>query len=260
MNSNLSPTWVVIIIGKRKYAINTVYVQSIVELDKALFKEPYYNSTFVKGTYDIHGALVNILDGRKLICEKTIDERKLQFAQDINNIRCEHEAWLDSIEWELLTGDKLDESKIKSDNLLKDFLNNGIFSDSQIKRLVDKIKQPYEIIHKQAEKALYDRHNNGNINDAMNRLDELRRQSENYIVKNLDKIIDLNNEKITEMCVIVKAKDITFGISLDSIEMITEQAEKLSGTEKTKLSAGQVQIKGETYNVLNLTKLAKILL
>lgn len=258
--ANLSPTWVIITIGNRKYAINTAYVQSILELNTVLFKEPFYKNTFVKGTYDIHGAIVNILDGRKLVCETTIDEKKMQFAQQINTLRCEHGAWLDSVEWELLTGEKLEYDNIKSDSKLGEFLANSIFSDKQINRLVDKIRQPYNIIHQLSEKALTARRNGGSLGDAMKSLDELRRQSENYIIKNLDKIIDINNGKLTEMCVIVKAKEITYGISVDSIDMITEQTGNLSGTEKTKLSAGQIQIKSETYNVLNLTKLAKILL
>lgn len=255
----LSPSWVIITIGNRKYAINTAYIQSIIELNTVLFKEPFYKNTFVKGTYDIHGAVINILDGRKLICETTIDEKKMQFAREINNLRCEHEAWLDSIEWELLTGDKL-ELENKSDLKLKEFLDNSIFSDKQISRLVDKMRQPYDIIHQLADRAIKARRNSGGLNDAMKSLDELRRQSENYIVKNLDKIIDLNNGKLTEMCVIVKAKELIYGISIDAVDMITEQTGNLSNTEKTKLSAGQIQIKGETYNVLNLTKLAKILL
>ena len=255
---NLSPTWVVINIGNRKYAINTVYVQSIVKLESSDFKDISRVNRFIKGVYDIHGMIVNILDGRRLINEKTMEEFKVEHAGFINNIRCKHEAWLDSVEWELLTGEH---SEGTSDDALGEFIesferNNP--EDIQMIRLVQKMKQPYSIIHKLADKTLKERANGGGIIEATSIMHELRRQSESYILKNLDKLLELQTSKLSELCVIVKIRECIFGISIDSIDMITEQANNLSGYEKTRLSAGNVDIKGINYNILNLTKLSKV--
>lgn len=254
----LSPTWVVITLGTRKYAINSAYVQSINELSTALFKEPYYGSTYVKGVYNIHNTPINVLDGRKIVGEKTIDQYKIESANKINELRVKHEAWLDAIEWELLTGDEHDRKADKTDEDLINFINTFKTDDEKCKRLIDKIRQPLEIVHAKAEKAIRLRKEKGTFSSAVDEITEIRRQSEYYIVKNLERLIDVLNEKITEMCVVVQVGNKTYGISVDDIDMITDKGEKLSDYARTLLSAGHVTIKSKEYNVLNLTKLANV--
>ena len=253
----LAQAWAVISIGTRKYAVNVAYIQAIIELSNVMFKEPYYSSSFVKGVYNIHNTAVNVLDGRKVVGEGTVDEVKLHYSEFINSIITDHKAWMDSVEWELITGEPTEFSSKSTDSKLMEFIDSQQ-SDVQIVRLMEKMRSPMETLHSMAKKHLEERKSGVLITDMAKIVDELRRQSENYIVKNLQKIIDINNDKVSEMCLVVKTKDVSFGISVDSIEMITEQADELTNTEKTRLSAGQITIKNKTYNILNLTKLAKV--
>lgn len=253
----LSPTWVVITIGNRKYAINSIYIQSIVKLSTAMFKVPYYSNGFIKGVYDIHGATITILDGRKIINERTIDECKIQCANKINSIRCKHESWIDAVESELITGKEL--SKEADDSDLKEFLISSEYNyDDHINVIISKMKQPYEIVHALAIKALSSKREGRSIDEINSLMREIRRQSNNYIIKNLEKILEVQTSKFNELCIIIKLHELVFGVSIDKIEMITEQVENLSNYAKTMLSAGNVDIKGINYNILNLTKLAKV--
>ena len=118
-----------------------------------------------------------------------------------------------------------------------------------------------KIIYDTANGILVDTSSALRIKENDNIIREIQRQSAKYVNKNLEKIIEINNSKYTEQCLVVNIKEQTFGIAVDSIEMISEQVGEVNHqAQVSKVAVGKVKLRDKEYEILNLTKLTNIMI
>lgn len=257
MEVNLTETWIVIKINGSNYCINSKYVKGISELNTAIYKKPANLSRFIRGNYSIYGAVMPVIDARRVLGYNSVEDEKLKFSDKVHKVIYEHETWIDELEWIVFTRDKFSKSSKYSDSSIIKFLDELGETDSKITVMANKIRKPLEVVYGMANEILELRRKKM-LGDCYDKLEEIKRQSNKYVVKNLENIIELNNELYTEACLVIQCKGITFGIAVDSVDMISDKSDNLTKVCKDKVSAGTIQIKSKEYNILNLTKLTNI--
>ncbi len=136
------------------------------------------------------------------------------------------------------------------------FVRDLDVSSDKIEILTKKIEVAIEIIYGLTNDILKSKNS---LYDCQDKLEEIKRQSNKYVIKSLDSIIEIHNEMYSETCLVIRCKGISFGIAVDSIEMISDKSKNLNKHIWDRISAGTIQIKSKEYNVLNLTKLLNII-
>ena len=258
MEVNLSETWIVIKVDKSNYCINSEYVKGISELSTAIYKKPANLSRFIRGNYCIYGAIVPVIDLRRVLGYSSIEDEKMKFSGYVHKVIYEHETWIDELEWTVFTKDKFTKNIDCSDSNVLRFIEGLDGYSHRISIEANKIKEPLCVIYELA-KEIVESKNNKDIKNYQDKLKEIKRQSNRYIVKNLENIIYLNNKIYEEVCLVIRCKGTTFGIVVDSIEMISDKSTNIARVYKDKASAGTIQLKNKDYNILNLTKLTNII-
>lgn len=254
MAKNLSDTWILIRIKDMKYCLNSGYSKGITELKPEIYKNPIRNA-FIKGNYEIYGAILPVIDIRRILGYKSTDDEKLEYSSYIHEIIYEHRVWIDQLEWTVITKDEFNgDLRLKNSSLMAKI--NGLRNkNKQVNVLVNKMIKPLRTIYTLADDMINSEHK---IFSKYDTLEEIKRQSDNYVVKNLEKLIELNNGELMEKCLVIDCKDIKFGITADEISMITNKATDLTKICRDKMSAGTIKLKNNEYNVMNLTKLMNI--
>ena len=260
MAKELSNTWIIIRIGKRKYAINSSHVKAITDVSRSQFITES-RGAFVRGVYRVLNMDIPILDGHKIAREEPGDTSKVSFATDMTNLKINYLKWMDSVEWGVLYGDSesADEATEKS---LQEWVDTcKIAGDRYLERQVDKLKQ-YLSVNMEMCSDLVKRRNKKKIGlaESITELDRYKDEGKKVIEATIDNIIDYHNESVVELCVIMSANSREFGMTIDSMELVHESPNKANVNEqRTVLSTGTIEINNVKYNVLGLTKLANLI-
>lgn len=258
MEKSLSNTWIIIQIGEAEYCINSEYVKGVAELSKAEYQKPVSYSGIMRGIYKIYAANIPVLDGRRLLGYTSIDEERLNFSEKIHNLKYKHMTLLDDLEWSIMTKDVFSKSLNMDESALSNWLQGTEFKDKKLDHTVQNMLAPLKVIYSLANKALCSR-SEISYTQAHNLITEIKRQSELYIIKGLNALIEIHNKSIVEMCVVIRCKGIDFGISADTIVSISEQSGDISKVCKDRLSAGAITIRDSEYNIINLTKITNLI-
>lgn len=255
----LTETWVIIKIGNREYAINQAFIKAFTELKHEMFLAES-KGQFIRGTYSIFNSEIIVLDGHKLARETSQNDIKLEFSEQLTSVKIAYRGFIDGIEWNIMTGEKDDKlSSYKS--VICDWINNTTYAhDKYLDKLFNRIKEHIIINLSRLEKLVEDKQSGElDLGKSVTELETVRREANRHILDGLDNMIDYYNSRISEMCMVVSASGKNFGISIDSVELVTNNCKALTSTKRTTLSAGLVDIDSKKYNVLDLTKISKII-
>ena len=261
MARGLSPTWIIIRIGKKEYAINSKYVKAITELKHETFIAESAG-TFVRGIYNIFNTEIPVLDGYKIARETSLAEYKLNFSKRMTDAKIVYMSWLDTVEWMAMYVDPDGKwSLLEMQNNIENWTESTSFPHDDYlnklyKKLIDNINITITMANKLVDGRLSKRIQ---VSEAIKEIEEIRRHAKRYILDAFDNLIDYYTSKISEMCVIVEAGKRNFGVCIDSVELISETPKLATGNKRTKLSAGTIEIKSKVYNVIDLTKLSKVI-
>lgn len=255
--------WVVMKIGAEYYCANTHYVSGIVDSPQQMIETS--QNQFIKGVYTVLGVPMPVIDVRKLVDFEPIDTLKVQLSKEISSIRFKYEAWVNELTWCLATGDSFTKGLDANSNdlitYMKDHANDKTIP-LKTHQLFDKMVEPNKIIYSLAKKIV-DKINLGNLSsdnkeECEKLLKEIRRQTEKYILRVLDSIIELVVSSVEETIIVIKCNGKVFGLSVDRVETIAENTNEISRDAQTRLSSGVVTIKDKKYNILDLTKLSRL--
>ena len=258
MEMSLSITWITIRIGEKEYCINSEYVKGVSELKKVEYQKPVSYSGIMKGIYKIYDANIPVLDGRRLLGYTSIDEEKLNFSDKIHALKYKHMTLLDELEWSVITRDSFNGPLDVKESNLGNWVKNTTFNNRKMDTTVQNMLDPLKIIYSLARKAVYEE-DKISYEQGHNLMAEIKRQSELYIIKGLNALIEIHNKSIIEMCAVIRCKGIDFGISADSIVSVSEQSGGVSKECRDKFSAGTVKIKDVEYSIIDLTKITKLI-
>ena len=261
MAKELSNTWIIIRIGKRKYAINSSYVKAITDVSKSQFITES-SGAFVRGVYKVLDIDIPILDGHKIAREEQNDKSKINFAAEMTQLKINYIKWLDSVEWAVMYGNA-ESADIETSKYIQHWINEYSISgnDKYLEKQIARLKQYLSVSMPMCEDIVKRRkaHKLG-ITDALNELQSVRSDAKKFIEMGIDSIIEYHNETVSEFCIIVSANSRDFGITIDSIELIHDATEKANTNEqRTVLSTGTIEVNKNKYNVLGLTKLANLI-
>ena len=257
---DISNTWVIINIGKKSYALNSSYVDAITDLKNENYVAKNENN-FVKGIYSIFSVNMPIIDGYKMSSQNSTDESKLEFSKTYNSCKVDYMLWMDSLELIIMRVDEPNNESFNNTNkILGNWIVNGKeYSDAYLNKLLGRVKDAMEINLSRGNRLVETlKAGELTVTQASKEMDEIRKYSDRHILGYLDDAVDYYCSKVSEMCIVVKVKNKVFGISIDSIKMITEATE-ISNKRKTTISAGIVTIEGTEYTILDLTKLSRII-
>ena len=257
----LSDTWIIIRIGHREYAVNSVFVKAMTELKHEWFISESYG-TFVRGIYNIFNADIPVLDGYKVACETHQNDTKLDFSKKITSIKLTYMSWLDNLEWLAMSTDS--DGRWASNEIqrnIENWLNTESFNyDEYLNKLFNRIKKYTLMNISRGNKLIEDRMGKTmGVMEAAKEIEAIRTEANRYILDALDNLIDAYTSKMSEMCIVVKASGRNFGLCIDSVELVVDVSNRATSIRKTNLSAGTIDIKGKTYNILDLTKLSKVI-
>ena len=136
MARGLSPTWVIIRIGKREYAINSKYVKAVTELKHETFIAES-TGTFVRGIYNIFNTEIPVLDGYKITKETSLAESKLDFSKSMTDIKMLYMSWLDTVEWMAMYADPDGKwSMMEMQKNIENWEENTIFFQESIEKSI----------------------------------------------------------------------------------------------------------------------------
>lgn len=259
MTKDLSQTWVIIAIGKREYAINSNYIQAFTELKlENLIREA--KTKFIKGTYKLFNSDIIVLDGHKIAREESQTDRRMEFCKNISNIILKYDALIDKLEWIIETGERDRYYTAYKDTIIEWFNSQDFKYDRYLDKMFTKAYDHTMIIATRADKIIKERYSGKYIYSELTYiLDDIKREYNRHVKDNLNHIIDYYTSKISDMCMIIKTGDSTFGLAIDSVKLVAEDGVKIRGTKRTVLSAGVANINNIDYNILDLTKIKNII-
>ena len=260
MKKKLSNTWVIISIGKRKYAINSEYIKGIVDYSKCKYVAESLGS-FSKGIYNILGMDLVVLDGHRIAREESSQENRLIFLKDMTSIKINFNKVLDSVELAVIycEAEFIDSSAKEA---LKDIQFPNIDpSNTSLNKMIGRLQQNITVYVALAAKLVKNRVDGAeDLCEATKDIDKLRSDAKKNVDDLIDSIVEAYNKSVTEMCLIVSTNSDDFALTFDKVEKTTEITGKVNINDKrTLLSAGTLTIGGTNYNVLNLTKIASII-
>lgn len=256
----LDDTWLIISIGSREYAVNKAYIQAVTELRHTQFVE-VPKGRFIRGVYSIFSSNIVVVDGHKIAREPSQVDKRLSFCKKLSDTAISCKSWIETLEWIVITNND-DKSLVKLSDELSSWLAQQDFSyDVYMNKLFSRIKKHLLIVLNSGLELAKDRINGTiGIVDATSEFNNIKHDMQRYIMDNLDNLSEYYSSKISDMCLVVRVGDKTFGLSIDSVKMVTTTAVGVSRTKRTVLSAGLAVVGGAKYNILDLTKVGSLVI
>lgn len=257
-NSNLSDTWVLVSCGEKRFALNYKYINSMEDFAQAFCLKATTITGIKRGVYSLLDLDIVVLDGRKLVGEKSIDTIKLNHSAYIDELKTELLQWLDDLDWAILSNKKveLDFKKFKLHNWIMEETDN-----QDIKMIKKRMEIPYRELFILAEDAVENRHNlSKGAQYSVNLSEEIKNNLDKYIIKPLGRACLAYNKNISENCLIITHNGVNYGLTVDNILAVTENVEITPKYSEYKVIAGTCKCKSEEYHIFNvkyLTELAK---
>ena len=148
-----------------------------------------------------------VLDGRKLVGEKSIETIKLENSANIDVLKTEMLHWIDDLDWAILSGKsiEMDYTKFKLYKWIKD---DSEFDTNDIKMIKKRMEIPYRELFIMAEDAIENRHNHDKgAGYSINLSETIKTNLDKLILKNLGRATTTFNKNLNESCIIVKHKN-----------------------------------------------------
>jgi hypothetical protein len=267
----VADSWLILDIGKKQYAINAGYIKSVSTLNSGDFLSQS-NKPFVRGIYKMLSSEIPVINGRKLVCEPTLAEENTRFTKELTDIKFDIMHWLDALDLAIFMGDNesLSYSKESIDKIVYRVSNLKVEDNQYItsninklsKTLAQNMSRANSVIEKQMKKYSKSSIEEIKTDEIYQELAEIRKNVEKYTYNIIDSIIEVFCQDKRETCVVIGLNDTQrriFGIAVDRITYINSETCSVSKHEKTFLSAGVLTVESKEYNILNLSKLIRII-
>lgn len=265
----MQSTWMLADIGNKKYAINTDYVNSISNLKSDDFLSES-TKPFVRGIYKMLNSEIPCINGRKLACEPTLAEENTIYSKRWTGVKLEIMKWLDAIDTEIFMGEKSSEMGVLElgddilDHIDKIKGSNSTFITRQEEKLKKLIKQNITRLNKALDNKNIKNENKGSesyvkAGESYEIAGLIRRDIERYAYDTIESIIEAFCSDKNEVCIMIKLNETIFGIVVDQVSYINEPNISISKHEKTFLSAGTLLVNGKEFNIINLSKLIRLI-
>lgn len=248
---DLLDTWVLVKCGEKKFAVNSKFLNSMEDFKQAQCLKAVTMAGIKRGVYNIIDMDIIILDGRRLLGEESITSKKMEFSNTIHKMKCELLNWVDDVEWGILAGRKVnleytEQSFYKWLNVETDI--------KEINKIKKRILVSYRELYIMAENVLNERSIlDSDIKKSISILEDIKYNIEKNIFKQLSRIIVAYNKSFSEVCIIMRHKGRTYGITVDSVIAVTEQVNAIPRYSEYKVIAGECDYKNEVYNIFNMT-------
>lgn len=254
--NNLSNTWVLVKCGNKKFALNYNYINSMEDFGQASCVKTTSITGIKRGIYKIMGSDIMVLDGRKLVGEKSIETIKLENSAFINSLKTELLQWVDNLDWAILTGKDVetDYTKFKIYSWIKEETD-----DKSVDMIKKRMEIPFRELFILAEDALENRNNlEKGSGYSIGISEDIKSNIEKMIIKPLNRVIQTYNKNIDESCIVINHNNIRYGVTVDSIEAVTENVTIVPKYSEYKVIAGDCYYKSEKYNIFNVKYLSEL--
>lgn len=254
--SDLSKTWVLVQCGNKKFAMNYKYINNMEDFSQATCLKATAITGIKRGTYNLLENNIIVLDGRKLVGEKSVEAIKLEYSAYIDEMRTELLNWVDNLDWAILTNIslELDPTKFK----LYNWLDNN--SDSKDIELIKKrMLVPYREIFIMAEDAIQNKNSiEKGANYSINISEDIKDNIDRFILKPLSRAVSLYNKDIAETCIVIKHDGLVYGLTVDNIIAVTELTDIIPKYSEYKVIAGECKYKSDIYKIFNVKYLSSL--
>ena len=253
---DLSKTWVLVQCGTKKFAMNYKYINSMEDFAQAKCLKTTVITGIKRGLYNIAESDMVVLDGRKLVGEKSIETIKLEYSAFIDEMKTEILNWVDSLDWAIISPSKveLDLTKFK---LYKWLTNEADVKDIEIikKRMI----VPFREIFILAEDAIENKNNlEKGANYSVNISEDIKDNIDRFILKPLGRVVSMYNKDMDETCIVVNHKGMNYGLTVDNIIAVTELTDITPKYSEYKVIAGDCKYKSEVYSIFNVKYLSSL--
>lgn len=264
----MNEPWIIMKIGKKEYAINTEYVRSISVLKPEDFLCESVKP-FVRGIYRLLNSEIPVINGRKIACEITVAEENASFSKDWTSIKIDIMHWLDAIDIEVFMGER-SETSSKSmmesiiDRINKLEIHNNKFierTQSKILSLLLQNSTRAEALFNRRDKKLKEAGSDEYLNSGKtyNELAAIRQNIERYVVDAIDSIVEVYCSDKTEYAIVIDLRGTIFALAVDQVLYKSNDNITVSTRENTFLSAGVLNCENTDYNIINISKLSKVI-
>lgn len=255
---DLSKSWIIINIGNRRYAVNTSYVTGFTALNSSDMLS-MSNNRFIRGMYNIFNSETVVIDGHKIACEKSQDDYIDTFCRVVTSIKINVQCYLDYAAVAAIYDKETNNLEKHKYEIYEELEKIECNNDHYMTTLKEKSKFRVDVMCSRVN-DLVESYRNGKISilNAIDKLSDVEKESRKYIYDTLDKMVEYIGKKKSEMCMIVSAGRKRFGISIDSIDIIDSEIAEIGTKKLSNLSAGSVKISDTLYNILDLTKISKL--
>ena len=237
-------------------ALNYKYINNIEDFSQAKCVKATAITGIKRGIYNILESDIIVLDGRKILGEKSIETIKFEYSAYIDEMKTEMLNWLDKLDWAILSS-----SEVELD-LTKLNLYNWLMEESDNKEL-NMIKKrmiiPYREIFIMANDAIE------NVNNfekgptySINLSEKIKNNIDKLIIKQLSRAVSAHNRDISENCIVIKHDGLKYGLTVDTIVAVTDLADITPKYSEYKIIAGECSYKSEVYKIFNVKYLSSL--
>lgn len=256
-NKQLEKTWILVNCGDKKFAVNSTFICNTENFKNAEALRVPATAGIKRGVYKVSDLDIIVLDGRKLLGEKSITTKRMKFIEDIHKYKNELLKWSDDLEWAILDSKsdvELDSTKLEFNTWL-----DTKTSSKDINDIKEKIKMHYNELFIIANNIMESKQKeNYDVKDSLKKLDKIRQNIEKLIAKQLGKIISIHNNSFEETCLVFKHNNRIYGVTVDNIVAVTENVDVKALYSEYKIIAGKCMYKDEQYNVFNVNYITDV--
>lgn len=255
-NNNLSDTWVLVQCGNEKFALNYKYINNMEDFSQAQCLKATTITGIKRGIYNILDMDIIVLDGRKIVGEKSIETIKLNHSAEMDELKTELLQWTEDLEWAIISNKPVetDYTKFKLYSWIKAGSDN-----KEISMIQKRMEIPYRELFIMADDALENRHNiDRGTRYSINISEAIKDNLDKFILKNLSRATLAFNKSINESCIIIKHHNKNYGLVVDTIIAVTDKVSITPKYSEYKVIAGDCKYKSENYNIFNVKYLTDL--
>lgn len=206
--------WIIFQLAGAYYAINTRHVSEIGRLEQKCTQIPE-SKPHIRGLITFRGKAIQVLDMRTLLGSETLREETERFGMQLNKGKSDHLLWVKTLEESVANDEQF---TLTTDPHKCAFGNwyDGYHSDNPaIAALLKEIEEPHAKLHQTAleiEKCKKD--DTEGVQELLKnaRLDYIAK-----IMKLLDRLIDMNNDSITELMLVLEDEENSLALAVDRV-------------------------------------------
>lgn len=212
-NNKVETPWLTFRIKDKLFAVNTKYVENIVNKVDKLSKIPY-TSENVRGVFNLMGKVIPVVDMRILFGLPTIDNEVKTFFNEIDKRKDEHNAWVERLLECLNQGIQpdvlVDHKYCKFGQWFYSFETDN----QNLQFVLKKIEEPHAKLHSLAKLKIEDLKNNV---EELENTKKLAVQYREKVLNLLDEMKEPYKEAYKELWVVVGNEENKIGITVDEV-------------------------------------------